>query len=97
MPYMQQTLNIVSIEKGEVATLPCDFQSDPKPTNVNWTKDGKDIELDSGKYNGSNLEVPHLIIYNTISSDSGKYICFVTNRLGIAKGNPIQLSIKSKC
>ncbi|CAG2218798.1 HMCN [Mytilus edulis] len=48
----------------------------------------------STKYNGSTIGFPSLVIYDTGTSDSGTYICSVSNKLGIGYSKPLQLLIR---
>lgn len=85
----------VEVNQGGKTVLPCSHDSYPTPTNVYWTRNGVNISAyRTTKYNGSTIAFPSLVIYDTGKSDSGTYICSVSNNLGTGYSKPLQLLIR---
>lgn len=86
--------------EGSTTILDCSYDSYPKPTKVYWKKDDNIIELSDSsrkKYNGSSVEIPVLVIFDTTEGDAGKYICFVKNHIGTGYSQTLQLLIIGMC
>ncbi|XP_063397974.1 receptor-type tyrosine-protein phosphatase alpha-like isoform X2 [Mytilus trossulus] len=97
IPLVTTTRTTVKGNKGVDTVLPCSHDSNPKPKDVYWTKNGFNISAYmSTKYNGSTIEFPSLVIHDTEKSDSGTYICSVSNKLGIGYSKPLQLLIRER-
>ncbi|XP_032450490.1 Down syndrome cell adhesion molecule [Lynx canadensis] len=65
---------------GQRVELPCKALGHPEP-DYRWLKDNMPLEL-SGRFQKT---VTGLLIENTRPSDSGSYVCEVSNRYGTAK------------
>ncbi|XP_017376263.2 Down syndrome cell adhesion molecule-like [Cebus imitator] len=65
---------------GQLVELPCKALGHPEP-DYRWLKDNMPLEL-SGRFQKT---VTGLLIENTRPSDSGSYVCEVSNRYGTAK------------
>lgn len=65
---------------GQHVELPCKALGHPEP-DYRWLKDNMPLEL-SGRFQKT---VTGLLIENTRPSDSGSYVCEVSNRYGTAK------------
>ena len=69
-------------------TLGCTITGTPQATSVTWTKTvgGQTTDIDvasnSGKYSGSTVSSPSLIIQSIAQSDEGNYVCTATNVVG---------------
>ncbi|KAK3087485.1 hypothetical protein FSP39_006555 [Pinctada imbricata] len=72
--------SVVSI--AGMVILQCSVRGDPLP-DITWTKDGRAVE-ESDRIqilsNGS------LVIYQSTSSDAGKYVCVASNEAGTSEG-----------
>lgn len=75
---------------GQRVELPCKALGHPEP-DYRWLKDNMPLEL-SGRFQKT---VTGLLIENTRPSDSGSYVCEVSNRYGAAKVIG-RLSVKRK-
>ncbi|XP_052066367.1 receptor-type tyrosine-protein phosphatase alpha-like [Mytilus californianus] len=94
-PLVSTPNEMFEINKGLDLVLPCPHESYPTPTNVSWTRNGVRISVPSStKYNGSTIGRPALIIYGTKESDSGTYVCSVSNSIGTGYSKPLQLQIR---
>ncbi|XP_063400008.1 inactive tyrosine-protein kinase 7-like [Mytilus trossulus] len=95
IPLVTTTTTKVEVNKGVDTVLFCSHDSNPTPTHVYWTKNGVNISAhETTKYNGSTIESPSLVIYDTGTSDSGTYVCSVSNKLGFGYSKPLQLVIR---
>lgn len=65
---------------GQRVELPCKALGHPEP-DYRWLKDNMPLEL-SGRFQKT---VTGLLIENSRPSDSGSYVCEVSNRYGTAK------------
>lgn len=65
---------------GQRVELPCKALGHPEP-DYRWLKDNMPLEL-SGRFQKT---ITGLLIENTRPSDSGSYVCEVSNRYGTAK------------
>lgn len=59
----------------------------PSVFEVQWTKDGKSLELTSPKYIGGELNDSCLTITSTTLEDKGNYLCKVANTVGTVSKN----------
>ncbi|KAJ8316349.1 hypothetical protein KUTeg_006363 [Tegillarca granosa] len=76
-PKIIDTADSITVEEGGNAELPCVGTSNPLPT-YRWLKDGKIVHIDNYHYkqNGGNL-----LVLSARVSDSGYYICNISNKL----------------
>ncbi|KAJ8866133.1 hypothetical protein PR048_033657 [Dryococelus australis] len=87
-PYFSAPSRIITVKKGDTATLKCDVSGD-KPVNVMWLRGGK-MELNpASNYRVSVKQdsTPHgvsaeLQIEGAEASDSGAYFCQASNMYG---------------
>lgn len=96
IPLVSLPNHMTEVIQGSDTMLDCSYDSYPQPTKVYWKKNNKIIELSDSsrtKYNGSTVEIPVLVIYNTKQSDAGSYICFVKNYVGTGYSRTLQLLI----
>ncbi|XP_063400007.1 hemicentin-1-like [Mytilus trossulus] len=94
-PLVTTTRTTIEGNKGVDIVLPCSHDSNPTPTHVYWIKNGVNISADrTTKYNGSTIVFPSLVIHDAEKSDSGIYICSLSNKLGIGYSKPFQLVIR---
>lgn len=74
--------NLIAVPVGNTAKLDCSAAGYPRPT-VRWYKDGALFEERKG---GSKLYLSRwtdvLIMKDVVPSDSGKYMCNVSNAYG---------------
>ncbi|OPL33933.1 hypothetical protein AM593_06966, partial [Mytilus galloprovincialis] len=97
IPLVTTTRTKVEVNKGGDTVLSCSHDSNPTPTHVYWTKNGVNISAyRSTKYNGSTIEFPSLVIHDTGTSDSGTYICSVSNKLGTGYSKPLLIRVPAK-
>ncbi|XP_052077938.1 receptor-type tyrosine-protein phosphatase T-like isoform X2 [Mytilus californianus] len=95
IPLVFTTRKKFEVNKGVDAVLPCSHDSYPTPKNVYWIRNGVNISAYSSmKYNGSTIGSPALVIYETAESDSGTYVCSVSNSIGTGYSKPLQLLIR---
>lgn len=56
----------------------------PKVLKIEWTKNGENIEIKTGKYDGGGLNDGFFILKSPTMDDIGNYSCTVTNAVGSA-------------
>lgn len=56
----------------------------PKVLKIEWTKNGENIEIKTGKYDGGGLNGGFFILKSPTMDDIGNYSCTVTNAVGSA-------------
>lgn len=56
----------------------------PKVLKIEWTKNGENIEIKTGKYDGGGLNDGFFILKSPTMDDIGNYSCTVTNAIGSA-------------
>ncbi|XP_025829144.1 Down syndrome cell adhesion molecule-like protein Dscam2 isoform X2 [Agrilus planipennis] len=87
-PYFSQPSRLITVKKGDTATLHCDVNGD-KPISVIWLKGGKSELNPSNNYRVHVKQdgtpdgvVAQLQIANAEASDSGSYFCQASNMYG---------------
>lgn len=68
----------------------------PKVLKIEWTKNGENIETNSGKYDGGGLNDDSFILKSPTMDDIGNYSCTVTNAVGSASEHADFGKIKNK-
>jgi hypothetical protein len=53
------------------------------------------VASSNGKYNGSTILNPALTIYNIVYTDSGSYLCYAANVIGIGHSSLYLLSVEA--
>lgn len=81
---------------GTNVQITCNHESYQKPSSVFWNKDGENLNVPNSKYNGSTVDVPSLVIFNTRETDSGKYMCGVVNDIGTGYSKEVMVIIKGE-
>ena len=75
-----------AIEIGQTVTLDCSWSGIPPAYYITWQKVingiGRDINVRNGKYVGSTVSSPSLIITAANNDDEADYICTATNAVG---------------
>ncbi|XP_076749941.1 PDGF- and VEGF-receptor related [Xylocopa sonorina] len=91
---LQENETIIDFNKQghQTIILKCLVGGMPKP-NITWYKDDKVLQMDDQYMYTNNRQMLH--IKYLLESDSGKYSCEVTNRLGTIKAY-VTLTIKGK-
>lgn len=88
-----------SVNIGESVTLTCQVTADPKHTTVQWRKiiGGTSTNIvvanSNGKYGGSSVDSPSLVINNAAFSDQGTYVCFATNSVGTGQSTQVVVAV----
>ncbi|XP_052106699.1 hemicentin-1-like [Mytilus californianus] len=86
-----------SVNVGNFITLQCIVIANPTATSVTWQRYinnvATDISMSSGRYGGSSVSSPSLVISNTAISDEGFYICTATNSVGSGQSPQIFLDV----
>ncbi|CAG2194109.1 HMCN [Mytilus edulis] len=97
LPVVTGLVNRYTVNVGNTITLRCSVNADPTAISVTWQRYinnvETDIEMSSGRYGGSSVGSPSLVISNTVMSDEGFYICTATNRVGSTKSQQIFLDV----
>ena len=75
-----------AVEIGQTVTLDCSWSGIPTAYYITWQKVingiGRDINVHNGKYVGSTVSSPSLIITAANNDDETDYICTATNAIG---------------
>ncbi|XP_052061302.1 hemicentin-1-like [Mytilus californianus] len=88
VPVVQIPASTYSVDFGGNVIIPCSIQANPLHTSVQWKRfyqgvlQNIDIANSGGKYSGSTLNSPDLVINNAVSADETNYICTATNAIG---------------
>ncbi|XP_071166138.1 hemicentin-1-like [Mytilus edulis] len=86
-----------SINVGNSITLQCTVSATPSATSVTWQRFtnnvATNIDMSSGRYSGSSVGSPSLVISNTVISDEGFYICKATNSVGSGQSQQTFLDV----
>lgn len=86
-----------SVNVGNTITLQCTVNANPIATSVTWQQYinnvATNINMSSGRYGGSSVASPSLIISNTVISDEGFYICTATNSVGTGQSQQTFLDV----
>ncbi|VDI02517.1 hemicentin, partial [Mytilus galloprovincialis] len=97
LPVVTDLVNRYTVNVGNTITLRCSVNADPTASSVTWQRYinnvETDIEMSNGRYGGSSVGSPSLVISNTVMSDEGFYICTATNRVGSTKSQQIFLDV----
>ena len=73
--------------------------ADPLHTSVTWKKivggSSNDIFVanSGGKYEGSSVSSPSLVINNAAFSDQGTYVCHATNSVGTGQSTQVVVAV----
>ncbi|CAG2184533.1 unnamed protein product [Mytilus edulis] len=82
---------------GSIVTLECNISSSPNLNMVYWQKISNEtvsnITSDSPGVYGSTVTNPSLTIQYVTTKDSGQYICYGQNIVGIGRSEPATLTI----
>lgn len=82
---------------GSIVTLRCNISSSPNLNMVYWQKISNEtvsnITSDSPGVYGSTVTNPSLTIQYVTTKDSGQYICYGQNIVGIGRSEPATLTI----
>lgn len=74
------------VNVGNSITLQCTVNANPIATSVTWqlyiNNVATNINMSSGRYGGSSVGSPSLVISDAVMSDEGFYICTATNSVG---------------
>lgn len=66
------------VKYGESVTLKCNISCNPKPTTIQWKKNGEILSRTTNtKYTGGSLEAPSLTIVDVDIQDAGLYVCTI--------------------
>ncbi|XP_052103319.1 hemicentin-1-like [Mytilus californianus] len=86
-----------SVNVGYSITLNCSVNANPTAISVTWKRYinniAMHIDMSNGRYGGSSVGSPSLVISNTVMSDEGFYICTATNDVGSFESRPIFLDV----
>lgn len=82
-PSFVKAMEDKEVRVGEAIVLECMASGWPKPT-LRWTKDGIHLPLTDRHFFTADDQL--LIIMDTALSDSGLYVCEMTNSLGTNRG-----------
>lgn len=88
-----------SVNIGNSITLFCTVSATPPEFNVYWTRaiTNQQEEVisttNSGKYSGSTVSSPSLVIFNTDLNDIALYRCHAENSVGIGQSNTTTLTV----
>ena len=85
------------LEYGNTIILEACVDSVPSVTNIEWTKDGKNLDLRGIKFSADSTDElhPKLTIDNIEFLDDGQYSIIVSNPLGSDSAH-IQITIKGQ-
>lgn len=86
----------VTAEYGHSVILECSITADPPVVTVYWQKehDGIKTNITSATpgFDGITTNIPSLTIKETNESDSGIYVCYGANIVGLAHSENITLT-----
>ncbi|XP_052103233.1 hemicentin-1-like [Mytilus californianus] len=86
-----------SINVGNSITLQCTVNANPTASSVTWQRNinnvATNIDMSIGRYSGSSVGSPSLVISNTVISDEGFYICTATNNVGSGQSQQTFLDV----
>lgn len=75
-----------AVEIGQTVTLDCSWSGIPPAYYITWQKNingiDRDINVRNGKYVGSTVSSPSLVITAASNEDKADYICTATNAVG---------------
>ena len=97
-PTVVVTLPNYAVDFGRQVALGCTVTANPAHTSVNWKKIkngvSTDIEMaNSGKYSGSSVSSPSLVINNANLDDEASYVCYATNSIGTGQSTSTVLDV----
>lgn len=82
---------------GEELTINCSVQSNPIHEKVYWEKRNGDevttLTSQTKGIRGITIVVPSLTIIFVTSTDTGSYICYAKNSVGVGKSKTIMLNV----
>ncbi|XP_052103246.1 hemicentin-1-like [Mytilus californianus] len=97
VPVVTILSNSYSVNVGNSITLQCSVNANPTAISVTWQRYinnvATTIDMSSGRYGGSSVGSPSLVISNTVMSDEGFYICTATNSVGSRQSPQIFLDV----
>ena len=67
--------------EGKTVTLSCDATGNPVPT-ISWTRNGSSVDASNNSRISFSEDKKKLTITNVNRTDSGKYQCVASNKLG---------------
>ena len=88
-----------NVDFGNQVTLGCSVVANPAHFRVFWRKikDGATTDIDvassNGKYAGSTVSAPSLVINNASLNDQASYVCLAENSVGIGSSTTTVLSV----
>lgn len=88
----------VTAEYGHSVILECSITADPTVVTVYWQKEHDGIKTNitsaTSGIDGITISKPSLKIKETNESDSGIYICYAANVVGLAHSENITLTVE---
>ena len=86
-----------SVNVGNSITLQCTVTANPTETSVTWQRYinnvATNIDMTSGRYSGSTVGSPSLVVNNAVTSDEGFYICRASNSVGTGQSQQTYLDV----
>ncbi|VDI54451.1 hemicentin [Mytilus galloprovincialis] len=88
-----------SVNIGDSVTVQCSVVADPLHTQVYWRKivggttSNINVLNSNGKYDGSTVGGPSLIINNAAFGDQGTYVCYATNSVGTGQSTQVVVAV----
>lgn len=86
-----------SVDYGKEITIECRDSAIPKVDEIVWEKTANRIKSAIDKRSsgiiGSVIDNPSLTILNATLTDSGDYVCFAKNKVGIGKSQQTRLTV----
>ncbi|XP_063441331.1 hemicentin-1-like isoform X2 [Mytilus trossulus] len=88
-----------SVNIGDSVTVQCSVVADPLHTQVYWRKivggttSNINVLNSNGKYDGSTVGAPSLIINNAAFGDQGTYVCYASNSVGTGQSTQVVVAV----
>lgn len=88
-----------SVNIGDSVTVQCSVVADPLHTQVYWRKivggttSNINVLNSNGKYDGSTVGGPSLIINNAAFGDQGTYVCYASNSVGTGQSTQVVVAV----
>ncbi|KAK3107564.1 hypothetical protein FSP39_017383 [Pinctada imbricata] len=100
LPSISVPLGNYSVNFGSSITLQCTVNAFPSALSVTWKKTINSVTTDivinsqsSGKYGGSTVTSPSLVIYSADLSDEASYVCTASNTVGTGSSSQVYLDV----
>ncbi|VDH89690.1 Hypothetical predicted protein [Mytilus galloprovincialis] len=106
---LQLTVNVLSgvpavttpttdykVNVGDPLTMTCTVTAHPQHTIVYWKyiEGGSSTNVNiGGRFSGSSVSSPSLILSNVQLSDQGRYVCYATNSVGTGHSTNVELAV----